>query len=463
MSLATHVRPAAIALLRRGTIAESATGSQSPRAERAAVGRPLPPRRPPTQAGLAGFGVAAALAALYFLDWAFIDRQPGTRASEHLLSGLVPVGLLAGAVLGYARLRAGARAALALAVGLTLVVSGIAGPIRHALIDRASGADFTGMLATAGGLVMVGLALATLWRSRRFDGTRGRRYLRRFGAGVGAVLGVWLLYPLVLGFIATHNARAPVPAANLQAAYRTVTFKSSDGLRLVGWYVSSRNGAAVIVSPGRSPSVQAHARMLIRHGYGVLIFDRRGEGHSQGEPNLFGWSGDKDLIGAVRFLERQPDVHNGRIGGLGLSVGGEMLLQAAAETSALKAVVSEGAGARSIKEALQFPDTMSKWLQLVPWFALATPATAMLADRAPPPSLTSLIPRISPRAVYLIWAGHGAGEDINPQYYDVGGQPKRIWEVPEAGHVGGLSARPTEYEKRVVAFFDQTLLGSKAS
>jgi hypothetical protein len=65
MSLATHVRPAAIALLRRGAIAESATGSQSPRAERAAVRRPLPPRRPPTQAGLAGFGVAAALAALY--------------------------------------------------------------------------------------------------------------------------------------------------------------------------------------------------------------------------------------------------------------------------------------------------------------------------------------------------------------------------------------------------------------
>jgi hypothetical protein len=106
---------------------------------------------------------------------------------------------------------------------------------------------------------------------------------------------------------------------------------------------------------------------------------------------------------------------------------------------------------------------MSKWLQLVPWFALATPVTATFADRTPPPSLTSLIPRIAPRAVFLIWAGHGAGEGINPHYYDIAGQPKSVWEIPEAGHVGGLSARPGEYEHRVVGFFDRTLLGSKAS
>lgn len=55
---------------------------------------------------------------------------------------------------------------------------------------------------------------------------------------------------------------------------------TSDGARLAGWYVESRNGAAVI----RSPAVQRHAAMLIRHGYGVLVFDRRGEGESEGDP-----------------------------------------------------------------------------------------------------------------------------------------------------------------------------------
>jgi len=39
------------------------------------------------------------------------------------------------------------------------------------------------------------------------------------------------------------------------------------------------------------------------------------------------------------------------------------------------------------------------------------------------------------------------------------GGPKELWELPEAGHTGGLDARPGEYERRVVGFFDRYLLG----
>jgi hypothetical protein len=60
-------------------------------------------------------------------------------------------------------------------------------------------------------------------------------------------------------------------------------------------------------------------------------------------------------FGAAAFLRHRRDVEPGRIGGIGLSVGGEMLLQAAAESNVFKAVVSEGAGARSIRENLEKP------------------------------------------------------------------------------------------------------------
>ena len=63
----------------------------------------------------------------------------------------------------------------------------------------------------------------------------------------------------------------------------------------------SRNGATVIAFPGRS-GPQKHARMLVRHGYGVLLFDRRGEGASEGDPNTFGWHGERDLHAAAAFL-----------------------------------------------------------------------------------------------------------------------------------------------------------------
>ena len=48
--------------------------------------------------------------------------------------------------------------------------------------------------------------------------------------------------------------------------------------------------------------------MLVRHGYGVLLLDARGYDGSQGDPNLFGWAGEKDIDAAVAWLERQPDV-----------------------------------------------------------------------------------------------------------------------------------------------------------
>ena len=96
--------------------------------------------------------------------------------------------------------------------------------------------------------------------------------------------------------------------------------------------------------------------MLARHGYGVLLFDRRGEGESEGEPNSWGWGGDKDVKAAIDYLQRRPDVDPDRIGGIGLSVGGEMMLETAAETDELAAVVSEGAGARTYSEDMDQDD-----------------------------------------------------------------------------------------------------------
>ena len=79
-------------------------------------------------------------------------------------------------------------------------------------------------------------------------------------------------------------------------------FTTSDGYLLKGWYVPSKNRAVVISFPGRS-STRLQARMLARHGYGVLLFDRRGEGESEGDWNVFGWQGERDLHAAVAFLQ----------------------------------------------------------------------------------------------------------------------------------------------------------------
>lgn len=190
--------------------------------------------------------------------------------------------------------------------------------------------------------------------------------------------------------------------------------------------------------------------MLVRHGYGVLVFDRRGEGNSEGDPNVYGWAGDRDLEAGLGYLRSRQDVDPARVGGLGLSVGGEMLLQTAAETHGLRAVVSEGAGVRSFREAFHVPWS-EKWTAAL-FFAIATTATAVFGNDTPPPDLSELIPRIGPRPIFLIYAqpGKGGEADLSPAFAAAARGPATLWRVPGAGHTGGLSARPREYERRVV-------------
>ena len=203
----------------------------------------------------------------------------------------------------------------------------------------------------------------TLWTSRKLNDRRRRRYTRRALSSAPPPSRFDLSFPLGFGYAITHVMRQSVPAPKLGTAYENVSFKTSDGLSLRGWYVPSKNGAAVIAFPGRS-GPHAHTRMLARHGYGVLLFDRRGEGESDGDSNLLGWNGDRDILAAIDYLETRPDVDPQRIGGIGLSVGGELMLQAAAETDALAAVVSEGAGTRKFGEQLEEFHGREKWMNM---------------------------------------------------------------------------------------------------
>jgi poly(3-hydroxybutyrate) depolymerase len=401
------------------------------------------------------------LVALHVADDSYVQPQPGTSAGDHLVSGLVPLAVLALAAWGYSRLRAGLRAAIALAVGVFGVVAGFEA-VYYTTKGGPSGDDFTGLASILAGLVLIGVGAVTLWRTRRTGDRLHRRYLRRLLLAVGALAGAYLLLaPFYISYVFTHVARGYVPRAELGAAHEEVSFPTSDGLQLRGWYVPSKNRAAVVVFPGRK-GPQRQTRLLARHGYGVLLFDRRGEGESDGDPNMLGWAGERDVHAAVDFLASRPDVDRGRIGGLGLSVGGEMMLEAAAESTGLAAVVSEGAGIRSIRETLAIPGTRKR-LESSLLHAVVTPGVALFSNTLPPPSLEDLAGRISPRPVFFIYArpGQGGEAELTRAFYDAAREPKAIWRVPGAGHTGGIEARPKEYERRVVGFFDRALLSSK--
>jgi hypothetical protein len=405
-----------------------------------------------TETGLAR--IALGIGALHVVDDNFLQPQPGTSAVDHLIGGLIQTASFIGLAWAYPRLRAGLRGMLAIFVGLFMIVMGAGEAGYYTRENGPSGDDYTGLLAIPAGVLLVGIGLFTLWRSRK-GGNLIRRYARRAALTLAFLLGLFVvLYPFAESYVLTHAARAYVPTPQLGAAYEEVAFTTSDGLRLQGWYVPSKNGAAVISFPGRK-GPQKPARLLARHGYGVLLFDRRGEGESEGDPNALGWAGDRDVKAALAFLRVRPEVDPDRVGGVGLSVGGEVLLQTAAETDELKAVVSEGAGMRSVREAVHLTGTDR--LVAAPLFAIVTAGTAVFGNDLPPRDLVDLSSEIAQPVLFIHATPGQGGETLTEKYYDAAKGPKEYWAAP-GGHTGAIEAAPKEYERRVVGFFDRTLL-----
>ena len=177
------------------------------------------------------------LVGLHVVDDNFLQPEPGMSPVDHLPGGLTQLALVVAAAWAYPRLRAGARAALALLFGFFGVVAGIEA-VYYTFAARPSGDDFTGFLSLLAGFVLLGIGFRTLWRSRRTDDSRRRRYLRRGLVLAGVVVLIpTVLMPVSIAYVPTHTARAVVPTPNLGAAHEDVSFTTSDGLRLEGWFI----------------------------------------------------------------------------------------------------------------------------------------------------------------------------------------------------------------------------------
>jgi hypothetical protein len=405
--------------------------------------------------------VAIGLVALHIVDDNYLQPEPGTSAGEHLASGLVPLAILAVVAYLYPRLRAGARAYTSMTLGALAVTVGVPG-VYNIAKGVGAGDDYTGLFALVAGVVLLATGPVILWRHRRPGPTRRRTVLRRLLWFVAAVpiafATLWLvLFPIGFTYIYTHLGQtATNPDLGIPAERVTVT--TEDSLELAATYVPSTNRAAVIVYPGATRVDEAV--MIATQGYGVLLLEPRGQGASEGD--IVRWAGDRDLHAGVEYLQSRPDVDDDRIGAIGFSIGGEILLEAAAQDEGIRAVVSEGAGSR-VGEV--DPDGVSGFERalLAPMLAVMTASMTVFQNHGPPPPTVERIAEIAPRPVFLVYAVPGSGqEDVRqPKYFAAAGEPKELWKVPGSGHTGGFEAQPAEYERRVMAFFDDALLGMR--
>ncbi len=267
----------------------------------------------------------------------------------------------------------------------------------------------------------------------------------------------FVVQPTVFAVYLTHlPTRRAVHDADLGAPKRPVTLTTAEGLRLRGWYVPSRNGAAVALLHGTSSNrlgVADHARLLARHGYGVLAFDLRGHGESEGRSTSLPARFQADADAALAHLRARPDVRAGRIGVIGVSLGGEVAIHAAARRPEWRAVVLEGVQGGSPADMQASDPDPATFAALTALYGMGR----VLGGSGSPASNPEAIERIAPRPLLLLSSGAGTEARANEAYRRGGGATTELWNLPDAQHAAALRTDPAGYERRVVGFLDRAL------
>ncbi len=401
------------------------------------------------------FSGAVVLALAHAFDDAFLLNSGGVPLTQHALAAGIALVASVLAIVSFDSLRPGLRSATAFVFGALAAING-GRHLHHIATVDVTANDVTGVLALGAGVVLIGLAAWIPFRHRgEGAATPVRRWAVRVAVVPAALVAVFVIgMPVGMALTDIHSLEKPVGQAP-NAAYKTVHFTASDGVTLEGWYRPTRNGATVLVIPGGGSNRMGplrHAKMLERQGYGVLVYDARGLGHSEGTPNSYGWDWDKDIDAALAYLKGRDEVDPARIGALGLSTGADMAVDAAGRRSDIAAVVADGTAAIGYHDIEEYS---SKTLDRAPMWLLFKTMEVIRAGSAPKVSLADRI--AATRTPHLLVAAGKAEKDWGEIYDREGGDRSEVWYLPKASHTAALKQYPAAYEQRVSAFFESHL------
>ncbi|MEO1512318.1 MAG: alpha/beta fold hydrolase, partial [Planctomycetota bacterium] len=141
-----------------------------------------------------------------------------------------------------------------------------------------------------------------------------------------------------------YPSRAEFPTPD---PYEDVSFPTSDGLTLHGWFIPARGveGPAPTVlhthgNAGAIPEHEPFVSWLAAHGYNVLLFDYRDYGRSDRSPRLRNREDFiDDGLAAYEYLLSREDVVRDRVALLGFSLGAAIGSNVAARQEGISAVV----------------------------------------------------------------------------------------------------------------------------
>lgn len=234
--------------------------------------------------------------------------------------------------------------------------------------------------------------------------------------------------------------------------YEMMQFQSDNGKKLLGLLFKTKQQPKGIVVHfhGNFANVSNHfiaSHFLVDYGFDVLIFDYEGYGDSEGKPSPK--KTIQDGLGAIKFAESLNRNPKGGVFIFGQSLGGAVAIPVMALRPEVKAAVIESSfpSYRTIAR-----DVLKRsWITWVlypiyPFFLPIKYDPVRYLDKIPP------------RPIFFI---HGDKDNVVPDkmskiLFEKAKEPKQIWIVPGAVHIGARNKAGKEYEQRVADFFTNT-------
>jgi alpha-beta hydrolase superfamily lysophospholipase len=293
---------------------------------------------------------------------------------------------------------------------------------------------------------------------------RARRRLARAAAGLAALLATAYLG---IAFYAAHKLTSPrhrdgrADARAIDPAAVDWTATAEDGLTLRGWYfpTPAHRRLAIFVHGlwDRWDVIAPQAADLHRRGFDVLAFDLRGHGRSDRDRLSMGHRERRDVRAALRWAKEEgftPD----RIGWVGYSLGGAIVVMEAAENPEIRVgVVDSPFG--DLPEVLDAQ--LARHSGLPGFFNPAILLAARVAFDVPVGDLVPIraAARWGDRPLLVI---HGTADHLVPpdqsrRLAGAAGPSAELVIVPGVRHIEAHKADPSGYTDRLAAFLDAHL------
>lgn len=286
------------------------------------------------------------------------------------------------------------------------------------------------------------------------------------GASTAGSLFVLIVLACLISYIATHPPRrhSKRTPKDFGAAFEVISFPARDGAALSGWHLPAKSAVeargVVILCHGMMKTradMLGWAEALWEHGFALLLFDFRGYGRSADELCSAGYKEALDLLGALDYVERRPELVGLPIGVFGFSMGGAVSIMTAADDLRIQAVATLGAFASLDRAVWQRCKRhfgpfgpIAKWAMtnigfVKRWYPVDFSRVSPI----------NAVTRITPRPLLLL---HGAKDKIvnladARDLYGAAGYPKELHILTESQHGIMPDALRQKTEEQVAQFF----------